>query len=166
MTEKRSKISLAVLVLLLVVAVVNFTVVHYAYNSPSLSVDGGTVRPAASGYSTVTTAPPPAPPAFTFIPRGPELRGEVSVEKQDSGKYDITIFARNRDGHPVVLDGFSADVHLLSAPETKVIPVFQKAGDGKYAATVAFPEKGRWEVRVRLHRKNEVLEFYQSFDIF
>ncbi len=162
MADKRSKVSFSLLILLMMVALGNFLFVHIAFNKDGPSDDVGIIAPAGGGFSAISLGKSP----HFGDPNGPELRGEVVVEKKQDGKYDLTIFARNKNNEPVILEGFSSDVHLLGMTEPRVIPAFRKVGNGKYTATMAFPERGRWEVRVRLNKKNESLEFYESFDIF
>lgn len=151
---------MTMLIFLLLVAAANFAFVNIAFKNNG-QTDDGFIAPISGGSNATFTGPAVVGPNVE-----PELRGEVVVEKKEGGKYDITIFAQNKKKQPVILEGFSADVHLLGMTEPRMIPAFRKVGDGKYTATMTFPEKGRWEVRVRLNKKNESLEFYQSFDIF
>ena len=45
------------------------------------------------------------------------------------------------------------------------MPVFNQKGDGYFTATVTFPGPGDWEVRMRMHRGNQTLEFARRFRI-
>ena len=159
---KQRKVLLGILLLLLLAAAANTVFVYYAFDKPSTSLTGGTMYPAAAGIQSVPVAGPDNKPPPQY--GGPKLKGRVELEKRDDGKYTLTIGAYE-GGMPVVVDGFTADIRAPDSDSAAQIPLFKKVGNGKYEATVSFPEPGRWEVRVRLNHDNEIIEFYERFDI-
>jgi len=117
--------------------------------------------PPISGGTTYTTGPSPPPVPI----REMELRGSIDARRVEGLHYIIKLSAFGVGNQPLLLKSFSADVRLPGSDKPTLTPVFQKTAVGTYEADVTLPNAGMWEVRARMIRENESLEFYERFDI-
>jgi hypothetical protein len=166
MSKRKFSLVTAILLLLLVGAIMNNIFLYHAYND--------TMKEAVQQAQQPVTASGPAGPGYSRTPTGgmgfrqipgPAWYADVYLSKTGSGEYDIVVEAFVRGSRTLTsVDTVELDVRKAGEPD-QTVPAAAQMKDGKYVAHVAFPSEGAWEVRIRMHRGNETLEFAEKFDL-
>ncbi len=167
MSARKKYVVLVILLLMLAAAIANFLFVNQAYDtsvqrlSEPPARDSGLVPPPAGPQAGTVTGSD----IQTLTYKGPGWRGDVTLADSDGGSYKITIRASDLNDNTVPITSFEIDVRRPDSDKPILMPVFNQTGDGHFTATVQFPGKGDWEVRVRMHRELQTLEFARRFHI-
>lgn len=169
MGSRKKYAVLVMLLVLLAAAIANFLVVNNAYDtslqrlsphdgSSASTYGAGGSSPQAQGAGSLTDSQ-----VFTY--KGPGWRGDVTLNKAPDGSYEVTVRASDLQDKTVPITSFEIDVRRPDSDKPILMPVFNQKGDGYFTATVQFPGKGDWEVRVVMHKENQTLEFARRFHI-
>lgn len=164
MAARKKYFVLIMLLLMLAAAVGNYFFVSRMYNSTvvgSSELEKTSAFPGAGGITPVTGR------ASAYqSPRNqesPQWTGDLQIKNISGKTYELLLFAEvpNRTG--VKLSSFEVSMALADKPGVHVVPVFRQSGDDRMMAVVDVPEPGNWEIVVRMHMKNQTLEFTRRF---
>jgi hypothetical protein len=163
MSKRRFSIVTAILLLLLAAAIVNNFFIYRAYKdsfAPSERQEqGNNVTPGAAptGRPQLTNA------GQAIMPR---VFGELYLSPIGGHEYDIIVESFGRGTHILVpVDAIELDIRRPGATGGEMTPAANVVTPGKYSAHVTLPSAGTWEVRARLHRGNETVEFAEKFEL-
>lgn len=167
MGSRKKYAVLVMLLVLLAAAIANFLVVNNAYDASLARLSAPKDDGSSAPVSGMGAAPQGAGTADsqTVSYRGPGWRGDVTLNKAPDGSYEVTVRASDIHDKTVSITSFEIDVRRPDSDKPILMPVFNQKGDGFFTATVQFPGDGDWEVRVRMHRDNQTLEFARRFHI-
>ena len=165
MSARRKPIVIILLLVFLAAVLANMFFVYHAYHAAVTAInaasppdtigdEGGTGAYGLHGNAASGGRSHMEPPWY----------GDMTIEKAAQGGYDLTVFATGPGkGLPVALTSFEVDVRRPDAEGSGLKLQFSDAENEKHAAHVDFPEKGDWEIRVRLHRDLQTFEFTRRF---
>lgn len=171
MSAKRKYIVLVLLLVMLAASIANFIFVNRAYDTSMQRLSASSLqdndRAAVPAHPVAGVAGKPGTSADMQIVsyKGPGWRGDVTLKEVDGGSYLITVRASDLNDNTVPITSFEIDVRRPDSDKPMLMPVFNQTGDGHFTATVQFPGTGDWEVRVRMHRDLQTLEFARRFHI-
>lgn len=169
MSKRRFRIVTALLLLLLIAAIANYFFVYHAYNDAVKALPlTAQQAPAAPIDVTVANAPHHHEPSFVsgVQPIGPGWYGELYLSKASQGGYDIVVDAYASGSRTKTdVEAVEIDVRQPGAASAQLTPAITRKETGEFTAHADFPSNGTWEVRVRMHRGNQTLEFGEKFDL-
>ncbi|MEZ0226612.1 MAG: FixH family protein [Alphaproteobacteria bacterium] len=164
MSNRKFSLVTAILLLLLIAATANMFIVYHAFNrsleeqtSPS---ETGTHMPFYSNQPLDTGPAVATGKQSAYF----DWNGDLTLAKSPAGGYDIVVMVTiRRTETPVPADSVEMDA---SRPgEAGITPELKQLAPGKYVAHVDFPETGEWEIRLRIHRGLQTIEFAKKFTI-
>jgi hypothetical protein len=162
MKDRKFTFVTAILLLLLIAAVANLFFVNHIYNQSVTSVTSGT-----TGNSIYQNQPLVSPPA---LPRTSDAyfdwNASLSIDQSAAGGYDLVVAVTARQTEaPAPADSVEIDIRRAGADGVEITPEIKQDSVGKYIAHADFPANGEWEVRVRIHRFLQTMEFTKKFTV-
>ena len=166
--RNRFRIVTAILMLLLIAAIGNYFFVNQAFDvtQKSLMQAAPEPRPQNPDVSGSPMHHPPMNEIGGGQPVGPTWYGDMYLTPASQSSYDIVVEAfGNGSRSRVPVDTVEIDIRQPGDAAAQISPSVEKVEEGKYISHTNFPSSGTWEVRVRMHRGYQTLDFAEKFDI-
>lgn len=163
MSKRRFTPVTAILLLLLIAAIANTYYVFHAYDGAMNSIDKPVgLTPAGQPAEPATARVLPGATAIDLVPN---WHGEAALVKAPGGGYDVVVDAlSNGVNANLPATSVEADIRRPGDKAATANPEFKMTSVGKFTAHVDLGS-GTWEVRVRIHRGLQTLEFAEKFDL-
>ena len=155
----------ALLLLLLIAAIMNLLFIYHAFNEDSAPASPGGAPVLARQSSVPGSEPRSAPPSGSPVSFAPSWRGDAVMVKSPQGGYDLVVEALGNGGDALPSTAAEVDIRRPGAAAAEQSPSLEMVSVGKFVAHVDLPESGTWEVRIRIHRGLQTLEFAEKFDL-
>ncbi|MDE1153030.1 MAG: hypothetical protein PW788_10885 [Micavibrio sp.] len=143
------------LFIMLLLAIGNYFFASYAFNRQQNALNGEIEGAASAGMAHMRT----------FSADNTAIIGHLDIRRIEDLHYALTLTAEDANKKPLPLKSFSCDVRLPGGSKAFMVPVFKKTAEATYEAEVTLPYYGPWDVRARMLREHESLEFYERFEI-
>jgi hypothetical protein len=162
-TRKRTAV-IVILLVLLAGALGNLFLIDHVYRNAVKAIEKHEEIARATAAGTLPGSI--SGPGLARSGSGPAWYGDVRLARTPAGGYDLVAYAIDGPaGGLVALESAEIEAKKPGDGKGAITPELKKDAEGRFAAHVDFPEKGAWELRVRLHRPLQTFEFTRRITV-
>lgn len=167
MANRKFSVVTFILLLLLAAAAVNLFFVNHAYRQSMEPVPS----PDEASPANATTPdgfPIRHAPNLVMLPPNAmrSWHGDVTMIKSPAGGYDLIVQAIGpKSGEAVPATSVEVDIRRPGNKAAQLTPKLEMQDTGKFVAHIDLPGPGSWEVRTRIHRGLQTMEFAEKFEL-